>query len=295
MNFDKKTLSKKVGRILEENVQSQEEKEDVRKIMQGRKLAYHAANRLILTLITAMIMGDGEDEEEGDEFQGAGEEQTKSQTQTLNEEGHSQTQTQTQSSQEETTQNQAKLDLTKVCKFYRNGNCKFGTKCHQEHPKFCRRFTKHGLQRHNPSGCDSKCGKLHPNACRSSLRTKECERENCRFYHIRGTVNTFKQIPEGGWGNREKELWREESRKQESRTTNRPENKEEMRTKDQVFLESQQAMIQMLAKLSEKLDAQMEGMKERSTQQNQPFKTFRMRTDPQQWRTHQREDQWLSQ
>ena len=38
MNFEKKTLSKRVGKFLEENIQDQEEKESVRKIMQGRKL-----------------------------------------------------------------------------------------------------------------------------------------------------------------------------------------------------------------------------------------------------------------
>ena len=56
MNFEKKTLSKRVGKFLEENIQDQEEKESVRKIMQGRKLQYLAANKLILTLITAMVM-----------------------------------------------------------------------------------------------------------------------------------------------------------------------------------------------------------------------------------------------
>ena len=71
MNFEIKTLSKRVGKFLEENIQDQEEKESVRKIMQGRKLQYPAANKLILTLIKAMVMGDGEEDEE-DEFQDAG-------------------------------------------------------------------------------------------------------------------------------------------------------------------------------------------------------------------------------
>ena len=87
MNFEKKTLSKRVGKFLEENIQDQEEKESVRKIMQGRKLQYLAANKLILTLITAMVMGDGEEDGE-DEVQDAGEGQ----------DGQTQPQTQTQAS-----------------------------------------------------------------------------------------------------------------------------------------------------------------------------------------------------
>ena len=62
----------------------------------------------------------------------------------------------------------------------------------------------------------------------------------------------------GGEG---KERWREESRRNDPRTQERNENREEVRTKDQVFLKSQQAMIQMLAKLSKKLDIQMQEMK----------------------------------
>ena len=290
MNFEKKTLSKRVGKFLEENIQDQEEKESVRKIMQGRKLQYLAANKLILTLITAMVMGDGEEDGE-DEVQDAGEGQ----------DGQTQPQTQTQastSSQEpqDGTQSQRseKPDFSKVCKFYKNGDCKFGTNCRLEHPKFCKKFVKHGLQRHNQSGCDSKCGKLHPNACRSSLRTKECDREKCRFFHIKGTKNTFKQSPEGGWGEREKKMWREESRMNDPKKEARIENREEMKTRDQVFLESQQALIQMLAKLNEKMDFQMEEMKgwTQKTQTHQPYK---IRPEPLQWRIPQREGQWASQ
>ena len=39
----------------------------------------------------------------------------------------------------------------------------------------------------NPKGCDSKCNNLHPIACRDSIKSRECARDKCRFYHLKGT------------------------------------------------------------------------------------------------------------
>ena len=43
-------------------MQNQEEKDNIGKILQGRKMQYQDANKLILILLTAMIVGDGEEE-----------------------------------------------------------------------------------------------------------------------------------------------------------------------------------------------------------------------------------------
>ena len=51
------------------------------------------------------------------------------------------------------------------------------------------------------------------------------------------------------------------SRMNKPRKEARTEYREEMKTKEQVFLESQQASIQMLAKIRKKMDIQMEEMK----------------------------------
>jgi hypothetical protein len=238
---------------------------------------------------------DGEDEEIEISPDTEGDTNTQNQTQAPTWEEQSQNQTPSNQGTQEVPQKAERPDFSKVCKFYRNGDCKFGAKCRQEHPKFCKKFTKHGLLRHNQNGCDSKCGKLHPNACRTSLRTRECDRESCRFYHIRGTKNTFKPGPEGGWGEREKEKWREESRTGEQSAGRDTERREETKTKDQVFLESQQAMIQLLAKLSQKLDFQMEEMKNLTQQKTQTNQPYRPRTDPPQWRMPHGEVQWASQ
>ena len=68
---------------------------------------------------------------------------------------------------------------------------------------------------------------------------------------------------------REKERWREESRTGEHGTGRETERREETKSKDQVFLEGQQALIQMLTKLSQKLDFQMEEMKNMNQQKTQ--------------------------
>ena len=200
MNFERKNLNRRTGKFLEDNMQNQEEKDNIKKVMQGRSLQYQEANKLILILLTAMVVGDEEEEEE-DEFQEVGEGQ----------DGQSQVQNQTQSQSFENAQQAGssgtsfqnrtqsqnlgrgehiRKDFSDVCRFYKNGKCKFGKDCRKEHPEMCKKFRKQGLIRHNPGGCDGNCGKLHPNACRESLRNKECSRTECRFFHIKGTKNT---------------------------------------------------------------------------------------------------------
>ena len=51
----------------------------------------------------------------------------------------------------------------------------------------CYCFRSNGLKKGNKNGCDNKCGKFHPNACRDSLKDKTCIRNDCRFYHLKGT------------------------------------------------------------------------------------------------------------
>ena len=74
-----------------------------------------------------------------------------------------------------------------TCYFYKLGKCKFGKECKKDHPKFCQKFINQGIIKNNPKGCDGKCNNLHPIACRDSLKSRECEREKCRFYHLKGT------------------------------------------------------------------------------------------------------------
>jgi hypothetical protein len=55
----------------------------------------------------------------------------------------------------------------------------------------CEVFKRNGLAKFNDRGCDGKCKKLHPLACRESLRKGDCTKDNCTFFH---TVSTKQQM-----------------------------------------------------------------------------------------------------
>ena len=82
-----------------------------------------------------------------------------------------------------------------ICKFYVKGKCRHNENCRFEHPKICFKFRSFGIKEHNEKGCDDEnCSFLHPNACRDSLKTKTCTRQDCRFYHLKGTKIISKNI-----------------------------------------------------------------------------------------------------
>ena len=202
--------------------------------MQGKRLQYLAANKLIQTLITAMIMGDG-DEDEEEEFVDAGD--------APDEHSQEQTQNNQENNQESISggsqpRAQVRRDFSNVCRFYKNGKCKFGKECRKEHPEMCKKFRKHGLVKHNPGGCDGKCGKLHPNACRESLRSKECSRAECRFFHIKGTKNTNTQ----------------EEKKKESATTRQEKAQPDNQRNEIVFLQAQMEMMDAIKDLRTQME-----------------------------------------
>ena len=79
--------------------------------------------------------------------------------------------------------------MKNVCRFYTQGNCKFGKTCRQEHPKVCQKFRSHGLKKFNAKGCEEKCNDYHPKACYEAIKQKTCQRVACKFFHINGTKN----------------------------------------------------------------------------------------------------------
>ena len=52
---------------------------------------------------------------------------------------------------------------------------------------FAKNSFPRGPQKLNPKACDWKCNNLGPIACRDSIKNRECGREKCRFYHLKGT------------------------------------------------------------------------------------------------------------
>ena len=82
-----------------------------------------------------------------------------------------------------------------VCRYYKNGTCKYGGKgtgCPFDHPKKCWKFMAHGEK--NSRGCrkGSKCDLYHPPMCRSSLSSGVCSKNECKLNHVRGTKITPK-------------------------------------------------------------------------------------------------------
>ena len=284
--FRKTKISKDTGKILSEQADiSDENKSGIVKVCMGKSLQYKEANALLRCLIAAMLIGDEEEEEEVGE---AVEEMlTQPKTQcveetplpsgSLLESSQSQYQDRTVAKEGE-----ARDRGKEICRFYKNGTCKFGKECRKEHPKFCKKFTKHGLRKHNPQGCDCKCGKVHPNACRESLRSKECSRDQCRFYHIGGTKMTKNQD-----NPRESEKPERETR--ESRETK---GEVETKSKDQVFLEVQQAMLTAIQRLGRQMEDMTAWVQPHAQTQPQPQLRPQTQQTPQRWTNPQIQENW---
>lgn len=97
---------------------------------------------------------------------------------------------------QETSREDKKLLVKKICRFYQRRQCKFFGKksdqCKFLHPKKCQQFMEHGPRSNkNPKGCDVKsCKSFHPKICVNSLKNKECSVNNCQSSHLRGTKKT---------------------------------------------------------------------------------------------------------
>ena len=144
---------------------------------------------------------------------------------------------------------------TPICRFYKMNTCKFGTKCRQPHPKFCRKYMSQGSQKYNANGCDSKCGKPHPSTCRNAMKHNECATPDCRYFHAKGTKR--------GEQDKNEVRYRQDQVATRNKPTGQIEqpNYWEQKTKEQdlqkvqnqVFHDTQTAMMVMI----ERLNAQM--------------------------------------
>lgn len=144
---------------------------------------------------------------------------------------------------------------TPVCKFYKMDTCKFGKKCRNPHPKFCKKFMTQGSQKFSPMGCDSKCGKAHPSTCRNALRNNECGVGECKYYHMKSTnrnqrcqgpvpisnPNHTSRVNQNNQAQTEinTNLWEHKQREQELQ-----------KTRDQVFMDAQSTMMEMIQRLN---------------------------------------------
>ncbi len=165
LDAEKTTINKSVSTHL---------KNCVLQISQGKTLKKAEANKLLKSLMAAMVSEDLDEDEDNEMFQDT----TLSQNTDTQSQNSQVSSKQTHQSQSQSSEGQYKnISQPTVI---------LGKTVEMTIPNPVK-ITKHGILKYSPQGCDGKCGKLHPSACRDSLRTKECLREKCRFYHIKGT------------------------------------------------------------------------------------------------------------
>ena len=283
LNFEKTFISKSIGILLQENLPLNEV-ETLKRILQGKKAQYRDANNLLCSILRALENKNEREEAEftipNDEDQETNASQGLSQPEQLDQTEHN-TNSPTQkdeelpctskgtSNKEEENSKDLENRWEGVCKFYRNGRCKFGKECRKPHPNFCTTFIRNGPKSQNQKGCDGKCAKLHPNVCRQSLKTKECGREDCRFYHLKGTSrikgdttdnrdnrdsgrystsskhNSNSKPKQDAWGGQIKTAW------EQPRASQEPNGNQDQSS---VFREAQIAMMNAIAMLAHQME-----------------------------------------
>ena len=83
---------------------------------------------------------------------------------------------------------------SRICHFYERGICRYGVsgtrdgKCKFSHPQICKRIISYGPK--SSYGCKGDCEKWHPKLCYNSINKKECLKEYCGFWHIKGTTRS---------------------------------------------------------------------------------------------------------
>lgn len=218
LDFTKPTISKNIGAFLTENLKTKGDIESIKRILKGNKVQYADANRLLWNILSAMILSDGKEEEEiahkpnsenpeneceklDDQILTQVPTYTQSQIQKDKAEEHKKKEYPSTSSQlrnvlqksAEKDHSKYKTEVQKLCHFYTKGVCKFGKECRFEHPKYCQKFKTHGLKKFNDKGCEESCNKFHPRACFESMKSKTCNRNDCKYYHLTGTKIITKQ------------------------------------------------------------------------------------------------------
>ena len=92
-----------------------------------------------------------------------------------------------------------RADPKEICELYKRRNCPHGRlgktlvngkQCEKSHPPRCFKYTRFGAR--NPQGCNkgANCQYWHPRLCKESLKSKRCTKDDCSFFHIKGTMRS---------------------------------------------------------------------------------------------------------
>ena len=187
LNFEKPTISAGVIELLLANMIDKADIDSLKIIAKGNKLLQKGpANGLLISILKAMNLEDSSPEDEITPDKTQSEEEKEEEldkiiSNTLSEE------TPASGSGSNDDKKSGKVDPEKICHFYTANKCKFGKDCRKQHPKICLKFKKSGLKKFNKNGCEMECTNFHPKACFESMKTKTCQRMDCKFYHLSGT------------------------------------------------------------------------------------------------------------
>jgi len=157
---------------MEKSVLTEDQKNCVSQMAQGKKLKKGDANMLLQCLFAAIIP-EGQEDDPDAIFQDSQEVISQDADSQISHSQNSESQkSQDQNSKASGSQmapscenKNRQIPANQMCKFYEKGKCRYGKECRNEHPKFCKKSIKHGSLKFSPQGCDGKCEKPHPDAC----------------------------------------------------------------------------------------------------------------------------------
>ena len=98
-----------------------------------------------------------------------------------------------------------RVDPKEICELYKRRNCPHGRlgktlvndkQCEKSHPPRCFKYTRFGAR--NPKGCNkgTNCQYWHLGLCNESVKSKRCTKDDCSFFHIKGTIRSSSdQVP----------------------------------------------------------------------------------------------------
>ena len=80
-------------------------------------------------------------------------------------------------------------EKVQICRLYESGRCRRREDCKFKHPPRCKFMISTGRCRKGAA-----CNFQHPKMCYGSVKDKLCTKEDCQFFHIRGTSRTVTNL-----------------------------------------------------------------------------------------------------
>ena len=205
IDFEKQTKNQGVIDLLSNGLQDDPEKdvllpslkECLAKMAKGNKLPYMAANYLLIKVLKALALEDGDvadeiplanlpDSQLDELSQGGLDDTIQGLTEGASGSGTGiSTGTGSNQASDPMKTNQSKKK--EICRFYARGHCTKKGECRFQHPSICKTFRQFGSKANDSKGCEENCKSFHPNACRSSVKDRTCSWIECRFFHLKGT------------------------------------------------------------------------------------------------------------